>query len=440
MDNFNRAQKPVCVVDPYSSGRFLVQELVAQNFPIICVRSTRDLSRFFMQAYDALKHHYIATVDHQEFEGTLSELRKFDVQAVIAGSEPGVELADKLSERLSLLTNGSELSDVRRDKYLMHEQLRKFGVRCCEQCRSDDPEEILNWCRNWNKWPVVIKPPASCGSDGVHICANEAEVLSAFDTIFGVRNPSGKTNDKILVQEFLAGTEFVVDTVSFEGRHLLNHVWVYGKKYCDVQKTKICDHQLSMPADGEVQTQLTEYVYKCLDALGIRFGAAHTEVMLCSDGPVLVEVNARMHGLQGPQMMKKSCGIGQHELVVDVFTGGRVHSLLYESGWVYKLRRISGIGVMHSPVEGVLCQDLESKEVRGLPSVVGTASVARRGQRVQITRDLNSAPGFLLLLNDSKEQLLDDMRRFRDLERSLYVVEDSDESTATSDADSDRGQ
>ena len=33
-----------------------------------------------------------------------------------------------------------------------------------------------------------------------------------------------------------------------------------------------------------------------LDALGIRFGPAHTEVMLTATGPVLVESGARMHG------------------------------------------------------------------------------------------------------------------------------------------------
>ena len=40
----------------------------------------------------------------------------------------------------------------------------------------------------------------------------------------------------------------------------------------------------------------------CLDALRVTNGATHTEVMMTDDGPCLVEVNSRCHGLSGAWM------------------------------------------------------------------------------------------------------------------------------------------
>lgn len=44
---------------------------------------------------------------------------------------------------------------------------------------------------------------------------------------------------------------------------------------------------------------MVDYVRGVLDALGIRVGANHVEVKLEERGPVLVEVNARLHGGDG---------------------------------------------------------------------------------------------------------------------------------------------
>ena len=57
----------------------------------------------------------------------------YRIVAVLAGSEPGVELADKLSHRLRLRTNGEELSVARRNKYLMGEAVRAAGIRTVKQ-------------------------------------------------------------------------------------------------------------------------------------------------------------------------------------------------------------------------------------------------------------------------------------------------------------------
>lgn len=51
----------------------------------------------------------------------------FSVIAVIPGAETGVELADQLSHRMGLRSNGINKSLARRNKYHMGESVRAAG-------------------------------------------------------------------------------------------------------------------------------------------------------------------------------------------------------------------------------------------------------------------------------------------------------------------------
>jgi hypothetical protein len=73
--------------------------------------------------------------DFSRFHQTIASLRAlpFELLAVIAGTETGVELGDRLSHRLGLRTNGEELSTARRNKFLMGEAVRAAGLRAVKQ-------------------------------------------------------------------------------------------------------------------------------------------------------------------------------------------------------------------------------------------------------------------------------------------------------------------
>jgi hypothetical protein len=70
--------------------------------------------------------------------GTLTAL-KYNIVAAMPGAETGVALADALSEALGVVTNGTELSAARRNKYLMGEAVRDAGVRAVMQLKVPSP-------------------------------------------------------------------------------------------------------------------------------------------------------------------------------------------------------------------------------------------------------------------------------------------------------------
>ena len=73
---------------------------------------------------------------------------------------------------------------------------------------------------------------------------------------------------------------------------------------------------------------------KCLSALHIFNGASHGEIIMCHDGPCLVEVGARMHGLKGPQMTQMAtgktcrCNLKQRDYLISAY-----NATLYNNGF-----------------------------------------------------------------------------------------------------------
>lgn len=93
-------------------------------------------------------------------------------------------------------------------------------------------------------------------------------------------------------------------------------MWEYKKIHNPVDKSITYEYAKIIASRGDLADTLQDYMHKCLDALDIKYGSSHGEIIMCHDGPCLVEVGARMHGLKGPMMTQMATGIGIHELVI----------------------------------------------------------------------------------------------------------------------------
>ena len=105
----DKKQKVIVVVDPYSSGKYLVQELLEQCWKLVAIQSSLDLADFWLEQLE--KDSFIETFVHETMEKTLEMLSKYDIQGVTPGSEPGVFLAEDLGEEMKMeKRNGGETS------------------------------------------------------------------------------------------------------------------------------------------------------------------------------------------------------------------------------------------------------------------------------------------------------------------------------------------
>ena len=245
----------------------------------------------------------------------------------------GVELLDSMTERFkamdprnpTILTNGSSGSLARRDKWEMGEKVRSKGVRAVRQieckggfseCRQFIEEQTD---RNTGEFRVVLKPAASAGSEGVHFATNMEDAEKYFKQIHGEKNVFGAVNSSVLVQEFLEGKEYVVDSVSVEGIHKTVAIFEYDKRETNGAKFVYYGMRLYESSDGSREKALVEYMHSVLDALDVRHGPSHGEVMWTKTGPCLVEVGCRPHGGEGTfvHMVERPIGYSQLSVMID---------------------------------------------------------------------------------------------------------------------------
>ena len=153
-----------------------------------------------------------------------------EITAVVPGSEPGVLLAEDLQELFgSLYSNGAETKLWRRHKYTQIERLRDAGLRATRQTFASTAEEAVAWQRgnNKGKFPVVVKPAMSGGTDGVYVCNTDAEIYEAFRLECGKVNVNGELcgpDISCYDLQRLGGTE-LVDRVSVSGEGGLSTSW-----------------------------------------------------------------------------------------------------------------------------------------------------------------------------------------------------------------------
>lgn len=218
----------VAVVDPFSTGAHLAKKIVDLGFRCVRIFSIWDspvaalIQEGINVEFDATLQYNDGLSDQDEATNEVVDQLKalpFNILAVIPGAETGVELADRLSFRLKLRSNGESGSLARRNKYLMGEKVRSAGVRAVKQqiCTSVDQMQdfLLSLCRvhpvtknaDWSTLKCVLKPVQSAGTDDVFLCSTREEAKVAFERIYMKRNGVGLINDAVLVQEYLQGNE-----------------------------------------------------------------------------------------------------------------------------------------------------------------------------------------------------------------------------------------
>jgi hypothetical protein len=405
------------VVDAYSTGARLAPRFAAAGLPVVHVQSSPRLPEFYVRAFRA--GDFVENVVHDgDLEATAARLAAHDPAFVVVGAEPGVPLADALSERLGLPSNGSAQSAARRDKNAMSEALRAAGLHTAEALKASEASEAVAWAKARGGAPVVVKPLDSAGTDGVSICHDAAAIEAAFAAILGRPNALHGANEELLVQELLQGTQLFVNSVSWEGVHHVSEVWRDNKLRAGANF--IYDYEELLPRHGEQQDQVVPYVESVLDALGIRFGPAHTEVMLTETGPVLVESGARMHG-SVPDEIVDRCTPSHQTLTAEAYLEPR--SVARRAARPYELMAGAYCVMLISQHEGRIVADTGMREIEALPSFAGTISMLSPGDQLKKTVDLFSCPGIIYLVDPDRAQLKADYDRIRELDASGAVFE-----------------
>lgn len=417
------------VVGGYSSGADIAPELKAKGFThIIHVHPETSIAPVLAPSFSPRPYEAIFTFTGDTV-GLLSQLKKYNIKAIFAGSETSVELADQLSETFGLPGNGTKLSEARRNKWTMHQQLKKMGVAAIHDIKTNSLDKVLKWIEspqgNNGRYPVVLKPLDSAGTQGVHICFDKAQVIKAFNSLMGSKNVFEKEIKTLLAQEFLDGTEYVVNTVSQNGNHVVAEIWKYNKQKVareDGSFSNIYLFDELLAFDSEEAKKLLPYAEQVLNALAIKQGPGHLEIMLTSRGPVLVEMGARLMGGHPYLAVRAATGTSALDLTMLSYLWPDQFQKVFHSKGVERKKFVRNIQLI-SHQTGKISKINHLNVIESLPSFFHR-DMRGIGDHVEETIDLATSSGIIWLVHESEEVIQKDYERIRkEIEPTLFDVE-----------------
>ena len=360
------------------------------------------------------------------------------LMGVLCGSDAGLATAERLQDVLvPERSNGIDIA--RRDKYLQNEALRAAGLDSAQQCAPSSWSEAEAFLQNLPQPEqpehpellpatgirAVLKPRRGQDSLRVGLATSVEQARSMFDALCAARvSLDEEVEAAPLLQEYLVGDEWVVDSVSRGGEHRVLALWRYEKEAANGAPFVYSYMELASVA-GTVERSLTDYACAVLDALQWRWGPCHIELKATPRGPVLVEVNAgRFSGGDFKQLCDLCLATNAYEATLDAydFDGGQ----RWASVPARPPKELSTHGRMMtlvSSVRGPLRALQHEEEIRALPSLVQfKPAYTEPGEHVELTFDLATVAGHVMLAHSDRTVLERDYARLRELQPTMYDV------------------
>lgn len=235
------------------------------------------------------------------------------VGIVSIGSDLASITVNYIAEKMGLVGNSTKSSVLSTNK---HEMRMAF-----ERAALPSPKSILLEDNKWEriaalKFPLIIKPTDRSGSRGIYKVNSKQEMDRAIE-----RARKESFEKKVLVEEFVEGKEYSVESISYQGEH---RILAITEKFT-TGAPKFIEVGHMEPADISVDlgNKVEKLVEGALTALDITCGAAHSEIKIDKFGNIkLIEVGGRMGGdCIGSDLVPLSTGYDFVRMVIDIACG-----------------------------------------------------------------------------------------------------------------------
>ena len=410
-------ERYIVVVDGISAGKHIAPAAMNKGYRCIHVRSRPEYGSFFDKGFPSENYEEDILFD----ENTANRLKPFHPVAVFNGSEFSPETADRLASALGVHGNDPKYSFLKRNKHAMQTTISAANLESIKHTFVRSSVQAIEWSVSHGSWPVVIKPNQSMGTNGVKFCYSCDDIEKYFNQHHMKADPFGNINTHFLVQEFLHGKEFIVNFVSFGGKHSITEMWQLSKRKV-VGYGYIYDNDILIDVHHPAFAEIRDYGASVLDALHVVYGPTHMEVMLTARGPVLIEVGARLQGSTSFNALSRCLECHQLDWLMSVLDHDT--SDTWQPNTEYVLQNHLMWVQLISEQTGILRAVPLAESLARLGSWHELALYYSVGDRIHNTVDLFSSPGSIFLVNATADGLRTDLERIRCWEKEGgYLVD-----------------
>lgn len=261
---------------------------------------TRSLS-LYQSPYKASPHEVIANaaeiinVDTNDVEAILNAVTGKSFDGVLTTCDYYIDQVVAVSKALNLTCPFSQNVDLMRYKHKMREAIDKAHL----------PNPKYRVAHSWNEaleavkdigLPLVLKPVDLASSAFVRLIPSLSALEEAYKSLrdFTVNWRGQKREGIVLLEAYMTGEEFSVETITFNGKTEIVGItekMVMGSP-CFIES----GHMFPAHIEPLKSEAISTYVKAVLEGLEVTHGICHNEVKFTDEGPRIVEINPRPAG------------------------------------------------------------------------------------------------------------------------------------------------
>lgn len=282
------------------------------------------------------------------------------------------------------------------NKVEMRKALQKYGVPIPLFFKASNEEEYMEAVKKFKK-PFIVKPADSSGSRGIF------EVIDITDEkmikeAYCYCRPYSNVGD-VIVEEYMNGPEVSVETLSVEGKCYV--IQITDKFTTGAPHYVEMGHSQPTRHSEEIAIQIAKVAKAANNAIGIKNGPSHTEIIVTSEGPKIVEIGARLGGDNiTTHLVPLSTGVNMVESCIKIALGEKPD---------IKPKWSKGAAIRYfDQHEGVVKKIYgieEAEKVRGVRQISIVHGV---GQKITEINSSGARMGFVISQDENAENAVED--------------------------------
>jgi hypothetical protein len=297
----------LCLSSYFKGNRFL-QRCRRDGCPVYLL--TLDKLRDAAWARDALDDLFVmpSLDDRRAVVNAVAYLlRDKPIDRVVALDEFDVETAAHLREHFRLPGLGESQARYFRDKLAMRVRARENDLPVPEFVGVINHEEIRRFLARVPA-PWLLKPRTEASAIGI-------QKFHDADAVWRRLNELGDSQSFHLLERFIPGDVYHVDTLSADGRLRIVEVNCYQRPLLDIWQGGGVFASRTVPRDTPEVAALRRLTERLLTAFGLRDGPSHTEYLRAhADGAFyFLETSARVGGAYIAEMVEAATGLNLWE-------------------------------------------------------------------------------------------------------------------------------